>query len=402
MNRTAKTDFRIGWSGRAHDYTQEELDLVCDVMRTADPLTQGRYLAQFEKDFADYIESQHCFGVTNATHALELIVDLARLQPGDEVIIPGHTYCASAIPFGRAGVRIRWADIDHDNFEISLESIRKCLSPKTKAIVVVHLYGYITHEIQAIADLAASRGIFLVEDCAQSLGAKRDGRSCGVFGDFAAFSFHGQKNITTMGEGGVLRVKDPALAKLVPGLRHNGHVPFRDQSRYWVPAMTNVDEDIPGVWPHNFSMSEVQAALGSALLKRVDALCQDRRVRAQQFMDAMRDYPELRFQVIREGAAHNHHLLVARYGGGKTSATSHDLIAMLGEDYGIKTIVQYYPLYRYDLFKKMGFGAAECPQTDDLFDNMISFPFHHWMSQSDFQYMIDSTSAALRRLREKS
>ena len=163
--------------------------------------------------------------------------------------------------------------------------------------------------------------------------------------------------------------------------------------------MSNVDLDLKNVWPHNFSLSEAQATLGSVLLKRVHHLTEARRRRADIFRQRLSRFEELRFQRIDHPSAHSHHLLVARYDGSKTGKTNHDLIKLMSEEYGIKTIVQYYPLYRYDLFKKMKLDEADCPNTDQFFDNMISFPFHLWMIDRDFEYLIESTASALTRLR---
>ncbi|UPY78286.1 DegT/DnrJ/EryC1/StrS family aminotransferase [Leptospira weilii] len=392
-------DFKIKWSGRSIDYTQEEIDTVVKVMKTADPQTQGKYLQQFESDFSNYLDGQSCFGVTNATHALELIADLTGLKSGDEVIIPGHTYCASAIPFGRTGATLVWADIDPETFLISFESIQKLVTNKTKAIVVVHLYGMVIPDISEIAKFAKSKNILLIEDCAQSLGAVLNGKSCGTFGDFAAFSFHGQKNITTMGEGGILTLKNVSLAGKVPGLRHNGHAPFLNKTDYWKPAMSNVDLDLDGIWPHNFSLTEAQAALGSVLLKRIALLTEERRKRAQKFINSFNEFEELSFQKQNDSKAHSYHLLVAKYKAVKNGKSRDDLISILSKKYKIQVIVQYYPLYRYDLFKKMGYAKAVCPASDDFFDNMISFPFHIWMNENDFDYMIASIKQALIELR---
>ena len=397
--KKAPLKFRISWSGRAHDYSESEIAAVVEAMKTADPQTQGRFLAKFEADFAAFTGAKSAFGMTNCTHALELAADLCRLGKGAEVVLPGHTYCASAIPFGRTGAAIRWADIDPATFLVSLKTVEKAVSAKTKVIVIVHLYGLLNPEIEKIAAFAKRKGIFLVEDCAQSFGAKRGGRHAGTFGDFGCYSFHAQKNMTTMGEGGVLVAADPAHAKLVPGLRHNGHKPFPDQSEYWLPAMSNVDVDLDGVWPHNFSMCEAQAALGSALLKRLDALNARRRERALAFRAALKGFPELVFQKIDAPEAHVHHLLPARYDSPRRGSDRDALLRLLSEKYAIKAIVQYYPLYRYDLFKKMGHGQAACPETDRFFDSMVSIPAHEWMSDADFAYLTESTLSALRTLR---
>lgn len=393
--------WRVNWSGRGHDYTEEDIALVADVMRNADSLTQGQYLTGFECDFSSYLgDGRACFAMTNCAHTLEMAALLCGLGEGDEVVIPGHTYCASAIPFARTGATIRWADIDPRTFLVSAETIGRLINKRTKAIVVVHLYGMMIPDIEAIAKLAADNGIPLVEDCAQSLGSSLGGRPSGVFGDFACFSFHAQKNITTLGEGGMLGVRSPEIAKLVPGLRHNGHAPFAEQTDYWRPAMTNVKADIPGVWPHNYSMCEAQAALGIALLKRLPELAARRRARARRFLDAVSLYSELKFQEVSQPESHSHHLMVARYDPPRAGVTRDDLIRTLAGEYRIKAIVQFYPLYRYDLFRDAGFGDADCPETNRFFDNMISFPAHIGMSDEDFDFLVDSTISALKKLRQ--
>ena len=389
---------KIPWSGRAFDYSEEEIAAVVDVMRHGDPLTQGRRQAQFETEFARYIGSPAAFATTNCTNALDLAAILTGLEKGDEVIIPAHTFCATAIPFGRTGAKIVWADIDPKTWVISAESVRRLLTPKTKVVVVVHLYGLMA-DMTALSALSQKHGFQIVEDCAQAVGAELNGRKAGSIGDFGTFSFHCQKSMTTLGEGGALTVKDERKARLVPGLRHNGVRAYPDpREDYWLPAMSNVDLDIPEVWPYNFCMTEAQAALASAVLPRLEAMNAARTRRASAFKTALADFPELSFQAVPEGRKHAYHLLPGKYTG-RAGVTRDDLIRTLWSDYGIKAIVQYHPLYRYPLFQKMGFGEHSCPDTDALFDNMISFPFHLWMTDADFDYLTQSTKQALTRLR---
>ena len=132
----------------------------------------------------------------------------------------------------------------------------------------------------------------------------------------------------------------------------------------------------------------------------VDVLNAERRSRADKFIREMKDYPELVFQKTIDKNQNSYHLLPVRYNN-KSNKNNDDLIHLLSTEYGIKAIVQYYPLNRYPLFEKMGFGEANCPNTDLFFDNMVSFPFHHWMSDDDFNYMIASTKSALTRLRSE-
>ena len=392
--------YKIDWSGRSVNYTKEEVDVLVNVAKNADPLTQGGYLSEFENSIKKYIGVDNAFGLSSAASALELIAVLSKLGVGDEVIIPSHTYCASAIPFGRTGASIVWADIDPDTFVVSAQDIKSKITKNTKMVVVVHLYG-LSCNMQSITQICTENNIILVEDCAQAIGSRYQGKQVGSFGDYACFSFHAQKNITTLREGGILVVKDPKIASMVPGLRHNGHVSYSERAHYWKPAMGNVDMDMDGVWPFNYSMTEIQAALGTELLGRLDVLNAERRNRANKFIKEMKDYPELVFQKTIDKNQNSYHLLPARYNNKINNKNNDDLIHLLSTKYGIKAIVQYYPLNRYPLFEKMGFGEADCPNTDLFFDNMISFPFHHWMSDDDFNYMIVSTKSALVRLRSE-
>lgn len=394
------SEYIVDWSGRSLEYTEDELNYIVNVIKDADPLTQGKYQEEFERKFAEYIGgSNNAFAVSNCTSALELAAILCNLKPGDEVIIPAHTFCATAIPFARYGVKIVWADINPKTFEISVDSIKAHITDRTKVIVVVHLYGLMA-PMKEIMDIAKEKGILVVEDCAQAIGASINGKKSGTFGDFACYSFHTHKNLTTLGEGGAIIVNNDELAKLVPGLRHNGLRGFDyERENYWVPAMSNVDFDINNFWPYNFCLSEVQCAIGTKLLERIDKINSERNRRAKIFRDAVSEYTELVFQEIPHGYYSCYHLLPARYDGKKYHKNNNDFISIMSNKFKIKPVVQYYPLYRYPMFKKAGFGDAICPNTDHFFDNMVSFPFHQWMPEDKFDYMIESTIKTLKILR---
>jgi perosamine synthetase len=393
---------RINWSGRGQAYTSEEIEVVLKAMKDSDPLTQGRNQSDFEQKFKDYTGANNAFAVSSCTAALDLAATLCDLGPDDEVIIPAHTYAATAIPFGRTGAKIIWADIDKDTRVITRDKFSSLVTPKTKVIVIVHLYGLVC-DMDPIMDLAKEKNLFVVEDAAQSLGATYKGRQAGSIGDFGCFSFHSHKNISTLGEGGMLVVKNNQLAKLVPGLRHNGSRPYEgERPQYWLPAMSNVDSDIEGLWPFNFCLGEVQCALGSKLMERLPTINKERKERALRFIDAMSGFPELVFQEVPDGCEHSWHLLAAQYDGKEYGKSRDNLIEILNNKYGVRTVVQYYPLYRYPLFKKAGFGKANCPETDIFFDNMVSFPFQHWMPESEFTQMILRVSHALSELRNRN
>lgn len=388
-------EFKINFSGTGHRYTQDEIAVVVEAMQNADPLTQGKYRDAFEKKFCEYNGNEYAFSLNNATSALELSAQLCLFKDSDEIVAPSHTFTSSVYPFVKKGAKVVWADIDLDSRVVTLESIKKCVNPKTKAIVVVHLYGFIIPDIQKIADFAKENNILLIEDVAQAMGTSIEGKKAGTFGNFGIFSFHSHKNITTLGEGGMLTVKEKKYADIIPMLRHNGHCGFDyEREHYWQPAMGDLDLpslDGENLFPNNYCLGEVECALGAKLLDRIDEMNAQKRERAVKFIDALKEFDDLIFHRV-EDDRHNYHLLVAYVKNSKRD----EIMKKLVYDKKIKCVVQYYPLNRYPLYQKLGFGEANCPNADEFFDNMISFPFQHWMSDEDFDYMLQSTKEVLK------
>ena len=390
---------KINWPNRGHAYSKQEINAVAEIMSNPKiQLTQGSCVLKFEEDFMNYLGSHNAFSLMSAAHGLDIAANLIEIQKGDEVIIPAHTYCATALAFARRGAIIKWADICPDSLTVTLESISKLITPKTKAVTVVHLYGLMCPDIFKISDFLKSKNIFLIEDCAQSLGANFKGKHCGTIGDIGIFSFHSQKNLTTLGEGGMMVVKDQNLAKHVKGLRLNGHAPFTNKDEYWLPAMTNVDEDIPGIWPIKSSMNEAQGALGSLIIERMDSLTDSRRSLSNFFRSKLKNINELKFQNIHSKTAHSHHLLPVKCLSDDWNRD--DLIKILFNKFSIKCVIQYYPLNRYDLFKKNGMGDANVPNTDDFYDNMISIPFSLTFSDEENIYLVNSIIESIKELNQ--
>lgn len=394
-------DIKINFSGRSIKYTEDEIAVVADAMRNAETLTQGKYQTAFERKFEKYqnVREGSCFAVMNGTAALEMAAQLCNFKPGDEIIIPSHTFTSSAYPFIKKGATPVWVDIDPHTRVVTANAIARAATPKTRAVVVPHLYGYVA-DMPEIMDFCRQHGIICIEDAAQAIGAEIDGKKAGSFGDMAIFSFHSHKNLTTLGEGGMLYVADPKLASLVPALRHNGHCAYEGERKdYWKPAMGNVDlpmlDDTP-LMPSNYCIGEIECALGAKMLDRIDEINAQKRARAIKLIDDLADYPELEFHRVPTNR-HNYHLLAARVTAG---ARERDLFMRAMHDkMGVKCVVQYLPLNRYDFYKKLGFGNANCPNGDNFFDTMVSFPFQHWLSDDDLAYMTSAIRSTLDDLR---
>jgi perosamine synthetase len=399
--RGTVSGFKVSFPARMRPYSEEEINAVVEVMRNAESQTQGEYLRKFEADFKAYTGASHAFAVDNCTNALRLAAILCGLGPGDEVIIPAYTYCATASPFAETGARIVWADIDRDTWVIDPNGVEKKITPRTKAIVPVHLLG-MPVDMPAIIDIAQKHSLRVIEDCAQAPGASINGRQVGSFGDFGCFSFHSAKNMTTLGEGGMLTVRSDVEAALVPGLRNNGITPFTsNRERYWLPAMTNVDADIIGVWPKNYSIGETQCALGSAELKTLDQTNDTLIAQAMKLRSALADVPELSFPKVPEGYRHVFHQFVMHFDGSKFGKNRNDMMDFLVNEARIRAIVQYYPLYRYPLFRKLGAGEHNCPVLESWWDNSFSFPWWCGMPDDTLDYLIASAREGIASLQSK-
>ena len=378
---------------------EEEQALIKHLREAGTYSVGGPEGAAFEKEFAAFIGSAEAVSLNSCSSALELVAEFTHLKPGDEVILPAHTFVASAVPFARHGVSVKWADIDPATWVISADSIAKLITAKTKLIVVVHLYG-MPADMDAIMAVARSHSIPVVEDCAQAPGARYKGKRVGSMGDFGCFSFHSQKNMTTLGEGGMLTLSDPKLALAARRIRWMGNWPFEgERAKYWKPAMANLVVPLAGHWPRNYCMGEPNCVVGRLLVKRLDKINAQRQRQANRLITALRDFSELKFQNVPAGYEHVYHLMPSNYDGSKYGKKNDDLIELLFTKYNLKCIVQYWPLYRAELFREFGLGKADAPITDKHFDNMVSFPWWSDMPDALIDDMATRIASALTELR---
>jgi len=393
--------YKVNFPPLQHGYADETIDAVVSVMKSMKGQTQGEYMVKFQEDFKTYTGAKHAFAVDNATNALRLAALLCQIGEGDEVIIPAYTFCATAIPFGMTGAKIVWSDVDRERWVADPADIERKITDQTKVIVVVHLLG-MPVDMKSIMDIAVKHNLKVVEDCAQAIGAKINGQHIGTFGDFGCFSFHGAKALTTLGEGGMLTVASDDDAALVPGIRHNGCRSFEgERERYWDPAMSSVDIDIEGLWPNNFCIGEVQCAAGSSELAFVDKNTDILIQQADKIKSLLNDTPEIDFHVIPDGYRHVYHQFIMHFNSKDINKTRNDLLDILVNEYKIRCIVQYYPLYRYPLFQKLGAGEQDCPVLESWWDDTFSFPWWCGIDDETIEYLTSSLKAAIAKLKEK-
>lgn len=239
--------------GREKQYVNEALD-------EGWISSNGRFIARFEREFASFCGTRHAISCCNGTVALHLILAALGLGPGDEVLVPSFTYIASANAIAYTGATPVLVDSSLRDWTVDPEHLQEALTPATRALIAVHLYGRPCN-MRILAAFAARHGLLLIEDSAEAHGAKVDGRSVGGLGLASAFSFYGNKIITT-GEGGMVTTDDDALAARLRLLKGQGMDPDR---RYWF-----------GVMGYNYRMTNLAAAIGCAQLERVQELLEIR------------------------------------------------------------------------------------------------------------------------------
>ena len=391
--------FKIPWSGRSHFFSSKEKKGIIKILNKSDYLSQGEWLEKFENKFLKFLNSKgKAYAVTSGASAIELAASVLKIKPSDEIIVPSHTYCASALPFVRYNAKIRWVDINKDDFTIDVENLKKIVNKNTRAIVAVHLYG-LPCEITKIKKICKERKIILIEDCAQSLGSKIKNKYVGTYGDMSIFSFHQQKNMTTLGEGGMLVVNNKKFQKYIPGLKHNGHRAYSKKKKYWKPAMTNVYEDLKEVTPFNFPMTEIQACVGYHLLDRVKKLNKIRNQRAKKIIKSLNEFKFIKFQKKKKSFYNSYHLLPAYFDKNKIDFSRDKFIDIMSKNYGIQLIIQYHPLDKYHFFKRKYKSNNDLKNTYNFYNNMFSIPFHVWMSDRQFNYLISSCRIELKKIK---
>jgi len=254
-----------------------ERKYVLDAVRSGWVSSLGRYVIEFERRFAEFCETREAVSTCNGTAALHLALASLGIGPGDEVVVPALTFVASASAVVYTGARPVFADVDESTWCVSAETIARALSPRTRAIIVVHLFGQ-PADMDPILALGARRRIRVIEDAAEAHGALYRGRKVGGIGDVGVFSFYGNKIVTT-GEGGMLVTGDRTLAERARFLRDHAMSPSR---RYYHPEIG-----------YNYRLTNLQAALGLAQLERVDEFIARRVEVMRWYREELRDRPDL-------------------------------------------------------------------------------------------------------------
>jgi perosamine synthetase len=345
----------------------EEEAAVVAVLRSG-MLAQGPEVAALEAAFAARCGVGHAVAVSNGTVALHLALLAHGVGPGDEVITTPFSFIATANSVLMAGARPVFVDVRADDFCLDPALVERAITPRTKAIMPVHLYGH-PAEMDALTAIAQRHGLAIVEDAAQAIGATYHGRPAGSFGT-ACFSLYATKNVMC-GEGGMITTDDAQLAERLRLLRSHG-----SRARYF--------HEILG---YNARLTDLQAAIGRVQLARCDAFTA-RRIANAAFLDAAIAHPAVLTPRARPGVRHVYHQYSVRIAGDRDEA------ARQLADAGVGSAVFYpLPIPLQPVYAELGYGAAAIPTAVRLSREVLALPVHPGLTEAELRQVADAVNA---------
>lgn len=360
------------------DLRGNEEAYVVEAIRSTWISSQGQFLDRFEDEFAELCESQFALGVSNGTVALHLAMLALDVRPGDEVLVPSMTYIATANAVRYVGAEPVFVDVDPETWCIDPQKIEAAITPRTRGIIPVDLYGH-PADMDRINHLAAVNGLWVVEDAAEAHAAEYKSRRTGSLARIGTFSFYGNK-IFTSGEGGAVTCNDPELMLRMKTLRGQGMDPER---RYYFP-----------VTGHNFRMTNLAAAILCAQLERADELLARRREIGDLYHQLLAEIPGLGFQPVAEWANPSNWMFCITIDEAEFGMSRDSLMAFL-ESRNIETRPFFIPLHTLPPFREGSQKRREqLPVTDQLCAAGMNLPTYTELSNSSIKRIVSEIRKA--------
>jgi len=407
---------KVPYSFMGTIYGKEEEDAVLAAMKQ-DTLTMGPKTAEFQKKFAAMCGVKHAFACSNCTTGMHVATQLFDIRKGDEVIVTPNTFIATSLVILKEGGIPVYADIDPRTYNIDPKEVAKLVTPKTKAIYVVHYAGLMV-DMDPIMEIAKKHNLLVLEDCAHAPYAEYKGRKAGSIGDIGVFSFHSLKNITTCGEGGMITTNNDKFAKGIETLRcmnltHDreagvnewkfGKITCKKSSplEYWIPSHFDVD-DWNGHWGNNYRMNEIQAAVGCVQVDKIDMLTEKRRAIGHKITAGLQGIKGIIPVYEPEDCKHVFHLYTLCIDPEELGATRDEFMKVLYEEEGIQTILHYQPTYHFTGLQKRGYDPDQCPNANNFFYlRQTNLPMHPRLTDADVENMITGIKNAAEKVRNK-
>jgi len=358
--------------------TKEDKRFVNDALNSA-LLTDGPKLRQFESAFAKFTGTKYAVGVSNGTSALHLALKAIGVGKGDEVIIPDVTFVATASAVLITGATPVLADINNEDMNISVDSIQRCITKKTKAILPVHFAGKIC-DINRIKKIAKLNNLVIIEDCAHAIGARSENKHVGSFGMAGCFSFYPTKNITTI-EGGMVITSSKKIAQYIKTARNHGITKSLKQ-RFSHGKPWDYDVVEAG---YNYRLDEIRSALGTSQLKRIKKINYQRKEACQYYNSKLRNIDGIITPSNNDGNAF--HLYIIRIQ--KKFRLSRDRLFHKLLKHGIRTTVHYKPLHEFTVFRKKVKIYDKLDNSKQAYKEIISLPLYPQISRLEQNKVID-------------
>lgn len=374
-------------------YGEEELRALTEVLKANAPST-GPKARQFEQEFAAYTGAAHALTVSSGTAGLQLALIAAAVGPDDEVITTPISWISTANAAADLGAKVVFADVDRRTLNLDPASVAGKITSRTKAIIPVHLYGQCA-DMQGLNEIARPRGIPVIEDCAHAAGALHHGHKAGVLGDIGVFSFHQQKNMVTLGEGGMVTTNRQDLYERVLSHRSLCCRTYDPKGKY-LPLDENAQPmgmrywwlDFDGIG-YNFRMTDAQAAVGLEQLKKLDGFNRRRREIAAIYSDRLKGIRGLRLPVTSPGNTHVFHIYCV-FVEPEFRLSKEEFLWKLYMEKRIKAWSHYMPIHLSSVYRAMGHSEGECPVAEELFHQYVSLPIHPRLSDEAIDYLTAS------------
>ena len=346
---------------------KEELDAAYARVMESGWFILGKEVEAFEDEFAAYCGAKHCIGVANGLDALHMIVRAYGIGPGDEVIVPSNTNIATWLAVTHAGATPVPVEPNERTYNIDPAKIEQAITPKTKAIMVVHLYGQ-PADMDPVNEIAVKHGLKVIEDCAQAHGARYKGRRAGTLGDAAGFSFYPGKNLGAFGDGGAVTTNDAELAERLKVLRNYG-------------SKVKYHNELPGF---NSRLDELQAAFLRVKLKKLDEWNNRRSKVAEHYLRELSSQNELILPYVPVWADPVWHLFVIRH-------TKRDALQKSLNDAGIGTMIHYpIPPHLQEAYSKLGYNERTFPIAEIIHREVLSLPMGPHLAEKQLDQVLSN------------
>ena len=354
---------------RQYAKLKHEIDPAIARVLEATAFSGGPFADKFEKEFAAYCGSTYSRGLNSGTSALHLALLALGIQPGDEVIVPAHTFIASAWGISYIGATPVFVDSLPDTWEIDPAAVERAITPKTKAIIAVHLYG-VPADLSALQKIASARNIQIIEDCAQAHGALYQGKKVGSIGAAGCFSFYPSKNLGAYGEAGAVTTNTEEVARRVEILRSHGA-----EVRY-------VHQTIG----YNMRMDGIQGAVLSAKLPHLDSWNARKAAIVQKYRKGIIN-PQVTLQAITPGATPAYHLFVI------TTPNRQKFIDHL-QSRGVATALHYpIPCHLQQAYEYLGYKKGDLPNAEYIAGHCVSLPLFPELTDEEVERVIQAVNS---------